>query len=105
MIGVLLALLVLTIFTIIGDARELGSALSDFQWIMVIPIFLLTIWNYWWRFLKWEMYLEALDVPVFLLDLALQVPFGRASIIMDVIFVACGIIVAFFSWTTMKEQL
>jgi len=49
--------------------------------------------------------LSALIVLVFLLDLALEVPFGRASVIMDVIFVACGIIVAFFSWTTMKEQL
>lgn len=62
-IGILLALLVFTLFTIVGDARELGKALSDFNWILAIPIFGLTIWNYWWRFLKWELYLESLDVP------------------------------------------
>jgi hypothetical protein len=47
---------------------------------------------------------SALIVFIFLLDLALEVPFRRASVIMDVIFIICGVIVAFFSWTTMKEQ-
>ncbi|HRA48502.1 MAG TPA: lysylphosphatidylglycerol synthase transmembrane domain-containing protein, partial [Thermomicrobiales bacterium] len=62
-IGALLALLVLTLFTIVGDARKLSDSLRSFDWRLAIPIFLLTMWNYWWRFLKWELYLEALDVP------------------------------------------
>jgi uncharacterized protein (TIRG00374 family) len=62
-IGLLLALVVLMVFTLIGDVRSLSEALSHFNWILVIPIFALTMWNYWWRFLKWELYLESLDVP------------------------------------------
>jgi glycosyltransferase 2 family protein len=62
-IGILLALVVLTLFTVVGDARKLSDSLRGFKWIYFVPIVLLTIWNYWWRFLKWEMYLEALDVP------------------------------------------
>ena len=62
-LGLGLALVVLTAFTVLGDVRELRASVRNFRWILLIPIVLLTIWNYWWRFLKWEIYLEALDVP------------------------------------------
>ena len=62
-VGMLLALVVLTAFTVLGDARKLADSIGAFRWLYLIPIVLLTIWNYWWRFLKWEIYLEALDVP------------------------------------------
>lgn len=62
-IGLLFALIVLTLFTVVGDARKLSDSLRSYRWIYLAPIVALTIWNYWWRFLKWEMYLEALEVP------------------------------------------
>ena len=53
-VGMVLALGVLTALTVIGDARELRDTISQFKWAYLIPIFGLTIWNYWWRFRKWE---------------------------------------------------
>lgn len=41
---------------------------------------------------------------VFGLDLALQFPFGRASLVMDIGMVVCGLALGFVSWTTLKEQ-
>jgi hypothetical protein len=41
---------------------------------------------------------------IFLLDLAIGIPFGRASALLDAVFGVCGGILAFLSWTTLKEQ-
>lgn len=41
---------------------------------------------------------------VFGLDLALQFPFGRASLTMDIGMVVCALALGFVSWTTMQEQ-
>jgi glycosyltransferase 2 family protein len=62
-IGIVMTFIVFTVLTIVGDARELKDSLSRFKWIYLLPIVALTVWNYWWRFRKWEMYLEALGVP------------------------------------------
>ena len=62
-IGLVLALVVFTALTVVGDARELKDSLSRFNWLYLVPIVALTIWNYWWRFRKWEIYLNALGVP------------------------------------------
>ena len=60
-IGVLLAVLVagLAFFT---DLRDVGSALAGFDWRLT-PVILLVLWNYAWRFAKWDRYLDALDTP------------------------------------------
>lgn len=63
LIGGALALVVLTGLTVVGDLRELRASIRGFDWWLLLPIVALTLWNYWWRFLKWEMYLNALDVP------------------------------------------
>ncbi len=41
---------------------------------------------------------------VFVLDLALQIPFRRFSMFMDVAFVICAAILAYLSWSTFREQ-
>ena len=41
---------------------------------------------------------------VFGLDLALGVPFGRGSIVMDVGLLLCSLVLGGASWTTLKEQ-
>ena len=41
---------------------------------------------------------------VFLLDMAIGVPFGKASFIMDIGLVVSSAVIAFFSFTTLKEQ-
>ena len=41
---------------------------------------------------------------LFLLDLIVKVPFQRANLVMDVVFVLCAAALAFISWTTFREQ-
>ncbi len=41
---------------------------------------------------------------LFLLDLILKVPFQRANLVMDVVFVLCAGTLGFISWTTFREQ-
>jgi hypothetical protein len=41
---------------------------------------------------------------VFSLDLALRMPFGRASWIADVGFIICALLLGYMSWTTYREQ-
>jgi glycosyltransferase 2 family protein len=62
-VAVVCVLGMITLFTVVGDAQNLGDALRNFDWKYLPFIFALTLWNYWWRFIKWEMYIEALDVP------------------------------------------
>lgn len=42
---------------------------------------------------------------VFALDLAIGIPFSRASLTMDIGFLICAAIMAYLSWSTMKEQI
>ncbi len=41
---------------------------------------------------------------LFLLDLIIKVPFQRADVVMDVVFVLCAGTLGFISWTTFREQ-
>ncbi|MCA9120298.1 MAG: hypothetical protein H6822_33335 [Planctomycetaceae bacterium] len=41
---------------------------------------------------------------LFLLDLIIKVPFQRANLVMDVVFVLCAGTLGFISWTTFREQ-
>jgi len=41
---------------------------------------------------------------VFGLDLGIKFPFKQASTTMDVGFVTCGLVLAFISWLTFREQ-
>ncbi len=61
--GLVLAIVVLSGLTLFGDARQLAMALRDFRWWLVLPILGLTLWNYALRFVKWQLYLRALDLP------------------------------------------
>jgi hypothetical protein len=41
---------------------------------------------------------------LFLLDLIIKIPFQRANVLMDVVFVLCAGTLGFISWTTFREQ-
>jgi len=41
---------------------------------------------------------------LFLLDLVAQIPFRRASLMMDVSFLICAIVLGLISWMTLREQ-
>lgn len=49
--------------------------------------------------------LSALIVLVFGIDLAIGIPFLKASMLMDITFIVCGLLLAYLSWATMREQV
>ena len=53
----------LTGLSLFGDVREVRAALRDFDWRLLPIILALTLWNYGWRFIKWNRFLRALDIP------------------------------------------
>lgn len=61
-VAILLAVLVagLAFFT---DLRDVGSALAGFDWRLTPAVLALVLWNYGWRYGKWDRYLRALGVP------------------------------------------
>jgi len=63
LVGIGLAVAVVTGLTLFGDARQLAAALQGFAWWLVLPILGLTLLNYALRFGKWELYLRRLGVP------------------------------------------
>ncbi len=50
------------------------------------------------------MVVAALLLFMFGLDLALEFPFGRASKLMDVLFLLCAVTLGYVSWSTFREQ-
>ncbi len=49
------------------------------------------------------MVIAGLLVLMFGLDLAVQIPFGRASLAMDVAILICGGVLGYMSWSTYRE--
>ena len=40
---------------------------------------------------------------LFTADLAVSIPFGRVSLLMDISFLACAAMLGYMSWATMRE--
>jgi hypothetical protein len=49
------------------------------------------------------MVVAGLIALVFALDLALAVPFYKASLLMDICFILCALILGYLSWSTFRE--
>jgi glycosyltransferase 2 family protein len=87
----LVGLLGIAVFALViawGDAPAVLRALSEFPPLLVVPVLLLTIWNYGLRFLKWQFYLRVLGVGgvpprlsllVFLSGFAMSLTPGKAG--------------------------
>lgn len=61
-VGLVFGVLVLSGLALFGDLQDLGTSLRAFDWWLVAPILGLTCLNYGLRFVKWEIYLRALDL-------------------------------------------
>src|SRR5260370_42261457 len=62
---VLLAALAIAVAALVvawGDAPAVLSALSRFPPFLIVPVVLLTLWNYTLRYLRWNYYLRVLGV-------------------------------------------
>ena len=50
------------------------------------------------------MVVAILVLILFLVDLAIGMPFKRASVTLDIVFSISALVLAYMSWTTLKEQ-
>lgn len=96
LIGVAAAIVVITAMTIAGDIRDLGTALRDFDWRLIAPILVLTLWNYSLRFLKWDWFLHLLGVQtlprvmslrIFLAGFAMSITPGKVGEFIKAVYV------------------
>jgi uncharacterized protein (TIRG00374 family) len=71
--GLIASILVLSLLVLIGDARELRRNLRAFDWWLLAPVLALTLWNYGWRFVKWQLYLSVLGVKGMARSLSLRI--------------------------------
>jgi uncharacterized protein (TIRG00374 family) len=88
---VLMALVGVAVFALVvawGDAPAVLQVLSHFPKALVVPVLLLTVWNYALRWLKWQWYLSVLGVTgvpkmtttlVFLSGFAMSLTPGKAG--------------------------
>ncbi len=78
-ISLLLALLVLMCLTLFADSRKLAGTLRDFRWPLIVPILLLTSFNYALRFAKWQYYLRRIGVMDLPTGLSARIFFANFS--------------------------
>lgn len=55
-------------FTIYADYQSVVKAFSDFNWLLLPLLFLLSFLNYFARFLKWDYYLSVVNIKLKKLD-------------------------------------
>ena len=58
----LLAIAVFALVVAWGDAPAVLAALANFPPLLIVPVVLLTVWNYALRWLRWNYYLRVLGV-------------------------------------------
>ncbi|MEA2529354.1 MAG: glycosyltransferase 2 family protein [Thermomicrobiales bacterium] len=91
----LFGIALVTVLALIGDARELGHAFRHFNWWLMIPMLVLTVWNYGGRFVKWQMYVRALGIElpaglsarIFLSGFAMSLTPGKVGELVKAIYV------------------
>ncbi|HEX2909339.1 MAG TPA: lysylphosphatidylglycerol synthase transmembrane domain-containing protein [Chloroflexia bacterium] len=57
-LSIIFGLAVMAALAILGDFNKMVTVLSNFEWLLVVPILLLTLVNYVLRFVKWHYYLK-----------------------------------------------
>jgi glycosyltransferase 2 family protein len=62
--SLVLAALVMAAIALYADLPEMLKALADFRWQLLPLILGLTLFNYCWRFMKWQYYLGRLEIHV-----------------------------------------
>ena len=95
-LGLVLLIAVLTALTLVADAGELVESIRSFDWRWLPLITALTLWNYGWRYVKWERYLKLLGVPpiprlrnvqIFLAGFAMSITPGKVGELIKALYV------------------
>ncbi|GIW04577.1 MAG: TIGR00374 family protein [Thermomicrobiales bacterium] len=84
----------LTALPVFSDLSDLASAFRAFDWWLIVPVLLLTTWNYAWRFVKWQMYLRELGIQlpwkislrVFLAGFSMSVTPGKVGELLKAVY-------------------
>lgn len=77
LVSVGFALLVLMGLTLFADSRKLADALRAFHWPLLVPILLLTSFNYALRFVKWQYYLRRIGITELSAGLSARIFFAN----------------------------
>jgi glycosyltransferase 2 family protein len=64
LLSLALAFVVMTAIALYGDLPKIIVVLEQFQWALLPVILGLTLYNYGWRFIKWQYYLKRLDIHI-----------------------------------------
>lgn len=59
-----LAFIVITAIALYADLPQMVKALANFRWEFLPLILGLTLFNYFWRFIKWQYYLGRLEIKI-----------------------------------------
>jgi len=59
-----LAFIVMTAIALYADLPQMVTAVADFRWEFLPLILGLTLFNYFWRFIKWQYYLGRLEIKI-----------------------------------------
>jgi uncharacterized protein (TIRG00374 family) len=62
--SLILAVLVMTAISLYADGPRMIRALAHFHWIYLPLILSCTLFNYFWRFMKWQYYLRRLKISL-----------------------------------------
>ena len=76
------ALVVLTGLTLFADSRKLADVLRGFRWPLLVPILLLTSFNYALRFVKWQYYLHRVGITDLPAHLSARIFFANFTMAM-----------------------
>ena len=85
--SLILAFVVMVAIALYGDVPRMIGALAHFQWIFLPIILGFTLFNYAWRFVKWQYYLHRLQIRlgvgssllIFLSGLSMAITPGKAG--------------------------
>jgi uncharacterized membrane protein YbhN (UPF0104 family) len=62
--SLVLAFIVMTAIALYADLPQMVTALANFRWEFLPLILGLTLFNYFWRFIKWQYYLGRLEIKI-----------------------------------------
>jgi uncharacterized protein (TIRG00374 family) len=62
--SVVFGLVVFAVFTTFGDLNAIRNDLRNFPWLLIIPLLLLSLGNYFFRILRWNYYLKSIGIKI-----------------------------------------
>jgi uncharacterized protein (TIRG00374 family) len=68
LVSIIIGGIIYLAFTFYADYKKVLSAFAQFDWYLLLPLLLLSLLNYFVRFLKWDYYLSVIKVQIKKID-------------------------------------